>query len=451
MHELDKPRILDETNVARLGLISIQNRLPSGYNTWRVDFTLSEKPAYLSCEGLDKLGVPHGIDNDVSVALIALYQEQGASEDGIVVCNIRQIMRLMDLPESAQYYESVRESLERLNKSTYTISGAWQQSNQYITVTFRFIDKLRYSSEQIGKLTQSSRFEIKLAEEVTRSIRERNLKPIDLGFMTSLRNPQTRALYRLLDAQRLGPGGQMLQQLQLDLLSWAQACKIVDTEANRIKRILAGPHEELLTKGYLSRIEYVGRGKTSSILYVFGTVTHLDELTVRLLVEEGLSLRAAQLVAQQYSRSHVEERILIYRAILGNGYSPRNKQGLLVDILNDKEGRYAANMALPRSKRKKAEAGSVQQSTGSREAGAVQEPEPVEETWAHMPKPEQVDRAMKALNLLLKGQFNPAEMSLLEERLGVDFDPRKLVAEGSQAMAQRKVGEWAQGLREMLG
>lgn len=74
-----EPRHFDEANVARLGLISIQERIPEGYASWEEEFEVLGKPVKLACYANPNVGgVPHGLDNEVSLALIALYLNAGS-------------------------------------------------------------------------------------------------------------------------------------------------------------------------------------------------------------------------------------------------------------------------------------------------------------------------------------------------------------------------------------
>lgn len=51
---------MEEANVARLGLISIQERIPADFTTWTVNFQVDGRPAKLTCIGSpDVGGVPH--------------------------------------------------------------------------------------------------------------------------------------------------------------------------------------------------------------------------------------------------------------------------------------------------------------------------------------------------------------------------------------------------------
>jgi hypothetical protein len=54
--DLKEPRQFDEANVARLGLISIQERIPEGYASWEEEFEVLGKPVKLACYANPNVG-----------------------------------------------------------------------------------------------------------------------------------------------------------------------------------------------------------------------------------------------------------------------------------------------------------------------------------------------------------------------------------------------------------
>jgi plasmid replication initiation protein len=97
--------------VARLGLISIQERIPEGYASWEEEFEVLGKPVKLACYANPNVGgVPHGLDNEVSLALIALYLNAGSPPDGTFTTTAYQILKLMGFDTSGYYYRASRRA-----------------------------------------------------------------------------------------------------------------------------------------------------------------------------------------------------------------------------------------------------------------------------------------------------------------------------------------------------
>lgn len=439
---LARAQHLDEANVARLGLISIQERIPEGYASWEEEFEFLGKPVKLACYASEKVGgVPHGLDNEVSLALIALYFNAGSPEDGTFTATPYQILKLMGLDTSGYYYQALKESLMRLTTATYVLSEAWRADGRWQSVTFRYIEKLEYTSSAEGKLDRASVLRITLAKEIVRSLKQNYVKPIDIEFMASLRRPLSRALYRLLDAQRFSPENPTpLTRFEVNLMEWAAACKIVHKRPDKVRRTLEPAHEELIERRYLQSVEYIGRGQNQTIVYVFGEEAGgvPDMEAVELLMAEGLSFTSAYSLARRYSLAHIKDRLERYRSILASGYKPKNKQGFLVDVIRDETGKYAR--ALPPSTRR------VQAKVEEEEARRIEEE--AEREWQSMPKEAQVRRALQVAQLLLRSRLSVGDLEDLTRLMetGV-LEPKRVVEELKEAAAQGTLEEWVQSFR----
>ncbi|GLV48961.1 hypothetical protein TJA_20640 [Thermus sp. LT1-2-5] len=443
---LARAQHLDEANVARLGLISIQERIPEGYASWEEEFEFLGKPVKLACYASEKVGgVPHGLDNEVSLALIALYFNAGSPEDGTFTATPYQILKLMGLDTSGYYYQALKESLMRLTTATYVLSEAWRADGRWQSVTFRYIEKLEYTSSAEGKLDRASVLRITLAKEIVRSLKQNYVKPIDIEFMASLRRPLSRALYRLLDAQRFSPENPApLTRFEVNLMEWAAACKIVHKRPDKVRRTLEPAHEELIERRYLQSVEYIGRGQNQTIVYVFGEEAGgvPDMEAVELLMAEGLSFTSAYSLARRYPLAHIKDRLERYRSILASGYKPKNKLGFLVDVIRDESGKYAR--ALPPSNARR-----VQAKVEEEEARRIEEE--AEREWQNMPKEAQIRRAVQVAQLLLRSRLSVGDLEdltrLMEEGL---VEPRRLVEELKEAAAQGSLEEWVQVFRRGL-
>ncbi len=444
---LAKPRHFDEANVARLGLISIQERIPEGYASWEEEFEFLGKPVKLACYASEKVGgVPHGLDNEVSLALIALYFNAGSPEDGTFTATPYQILKLMGLDTSGYYYNALKESLMRLTTATYVLSEAWRENGRWQSVTFRYIEKLEYTSSPQGKLDRSSVLRITLAKEIVRSLKNQYVKPIDIEFMASLRRPLSRALYRLLDAQRFSPENPSpLPRFEVNLMEWAAACKIVHKRPDKVRRTLEPAHQELLERRYLQSVEYVGRGQNQTVVYVFGEEAGSvpDAEAVELLMAEGLSFTSAYSLARRYSLEHIRARVERFRAILASGYKPKNRLGFLVDVIRDESGKYAQALPSPNARR-------TQARLEEEEARRVEEE--AEREWQSLPKDARVRRALQVAQLVLRSRVSVGDLEDLARLMEEDvLDPKALVEELKEASARGTLEEWLDSFRNRLG
>jgi len=449
-------RRFDEANVARLGLISIQERIPPDFTSWTIDFNVDGRQARLSCVAVaEHGGVPHGLDNDVSLALITLYQEAGSPEDGTVVATAYRILSLIGWDTSGHYYQALKESLERLTTATFTASEAWRSGKKWTTVKFRYIDRLEYTSEddKLG-LSGHSVLKIRLAREIVESIRAKYLKPLDLEFLTSLDRPLTRALYRLLDAQRVSPDGREVTQFRTNIVEWAKACKIVDQTPSRVRRTLEGAHTELVERGYLSGVEYQGRGPKQEVIYTFAKQAAVPEEAkevVARLGRYGVARPVAHSLIGTYGLGRVEERIARFEAILLAGYAPRNRAGFLVDVVRDDEGKYTDPEGfVSRSRRLEADAAKAKRAEAARRAEERKQQQ-ADAEWDALDPKGRATKAIRMLTLIL-GKHVPIRYysGLMEAFEAGKMDPREVTEAAVKAQVELQLGPFTQELMRVL-
>lgn len=339
---------LTEANVARLGLISIQERIPSDFTRWEVEFEVDGRVGQLSCFSPSEYGgVPHGLDGDVANALIDIFIEQGSPDSGVVTTTASQLLLRAGLHNNGHYHRILTDSLRRLKQATYTMSHAWRDHEQqrWTSGTFSYVLSYEVTSTERDTVTAGAVLSVTLARQIVKSIRARYVKPLDYGFLTSLERPLTRALYRLLDAKRYDPQdlSRSLVSYQVNLLEWASECKIVDRRTDKIRRTLEGAHEELRERGYLQDILIEGRGRKQTLTYVFGAPAQdlaQDPELVAALVTHRVARPVARKLVETHGEARVRARLARFQALMAAGYKARSPSALLVDIIRDDEEKY---------------------------------------------------------------------------------------------------------------
>ncbi len=334
----------DELNVARLSLISAQSRVPADYTSWTRTYQASGKTVTVTCTAITGQVVPHGLDNDVMVAIINLYLEDGCPEDGTVRVSMHRLLQAAGLNVSAHYYREVRACLRRLQSTSYQIvQGWWSQGKQrHVDATFNYLWKVTATRED--EYDAGSALEIRLPDEVARSIREGYVKPLDLGLYHDLSSPPVRAVYRVLDALRWDSGSAQ-DRVTVNLLEWGERLSIYSTEPDKIRRVLQPAHEELTARGILLAIEVEGRGKSQNLTYVFSPVDQLpDPELLRALTKRGMY----PAVAGKYLTDHPDPQA-VHLALRRFDAYPSKKQNagaLLRDMLVNPD-RYAEVNLMP--------------------------------------------------------------------------------------------------------
>ena len=205
MQVLIHPRT-DDLNISRLNLIVALDQI-EGQREWAVTYEDGERIVKVSCRALPELGVPHGVDNDVNVALIDYFNMQGQPEDGVLEVSATQLLRLSGFHQNGKYYMMLRESLDRLHTTSYSVSGGWRDhpNRRWTHAKFHFIESLDYTALEGGTFDERTVIKVRLAEAIVHSLRGGYTKPLNFDFMMSLSRPRTRVLFRVLDAMRVNP------------------------------------------------------------------------------------------------------------------------------------------------------------------------------------------------------------------------------------------------------
>ncbi len=422
-------RSYDEANVSRLGLISIQERIPDDYTNWTIEFFRNGRPSKLQCVASAEYGgVPHGLDGDVATVLTDLYIEQGAPEDGKIRTTAYQLLKRAGFSDAGHYYTALKRSLHRLRFAGYSASECWRDATKerWTTVTFTYLTGLNFSAEDADlHLSRGSELEVTLAEPIVRSIRASYLKPLDFNFLRSLDRPLTRSLYRLLDARRYDPLSlsDPLPMIQVGLIEWAKDCKIANPSPDKIRRTLQGAHEELVERGYLSDVTYEGKGVRQTLTYRFrsndsviagSTAIKIDNHALRRMIDRKISKPVAVRLLAQFGEERILERLFRAEQILAGGFHPKSVGAFLVDVIKDEAGKYEepAEGDTRTGKQDRAVTRARLQKTVELEEQSR------EEAAGGQTLQERAAAAIPVLKLVLKTKLSGGEYEQLQRRLG---------------------------------
>jgi len=295
---------IDERNFAELPIILGQKIIPNDLRLLeRRILTSSGQTIIMVLKGQDR-GLPHGLDNDIWLAIQQLYREQGAPPNGRVTFTTHGLLSKVGLDSSGQYYDNLVASLARLSETTCQITSGYYSvvSDREVAVNFTPLSAVvrTYSRQNTEERAQ---FEVTINQFTTASIIGNYVKPLNLERSQSFQQPFTRVLYRLLDAKlyRLKEAAQQANRPLIGLeftesvKMWGALAGLLDEAPSKIRRALASPHTDLLAQGYLKSVEYLGRGEHQTVHYVFDTERDMDEELVTQLTRQGLTQRDARL------------------------------------------------------------------------------------------------------------------------------------------------------------
>lgn len=314
----------DDLNWGRLNLVSAQDQI-TDQHTWKVTYQHRDRVVRVSCRALPDSGVPHGVDNDVSSALLDHYMSIGLPEDGEIVIAVSDLMHLAGFHRSGKYRDMLTVSLDRLHTTSYEVAGGWRDhpNRRWITAKFHFIELLEYTHQgESGKFDERSMLRIRLAEPLVASLRSGYTKPLNIEFMQSLSRPRTRIIFRLLDAMRYNPENpdEIIDEFDIGLIELADQCKLPNTRPDSVRRSLEGPHEELLKRGYLRQVTLTGRGKDQRIRYEFSPeFTPINPALLHRLRLHGVADGVSRQLARQYTASVLMARVELFERLVNTG------------------------------------------------------------------------------------------------------------------------------------
>lgn len=343
---------IDDLNWGRLNLISAVDQV-GDQTEWSVQSLHGGRQVRVSCQALPQHSVPHGVDNDVSSALIDLLMTSGLPENGTLIVSLSELMDLAGFHRSGKYRDLMRESLARLHTTVFEVSGGWRDhpNRRWITTSFHFVESLTYTHQgEAGRFDERTMIQLRIADQLVASMRSGYTKPLNMSFMQTLSRPRTRTLFRLLDASRYDPENpdRIADTLDVSVAEWADQCKISGRLAD-VRRALASPHEELIKRGYLRAATYSGRGKDQRLFYEFAPdFTQINPVLLTRFRRHGVTDGVARSLAQIYSPALLLARIDVFEALVksGNLVPKKSSAAALVHLIKNPDS-YQAPAPLP--------------------------------------------------------------------------------------------------------
>lgn len=261
----------EETNVARLGLISVMTTRPTEFdNGWVDELTIGNIPGRIKCRTQSEFGVPHGTDNDVSAAIHTMYILQGCPANGKVTFTLADILEMIRITPSQKAYARILESIKRLHLTHYEIEAHWFNADRKISGSTAFNYLSNYSmltvDHPINPNQKQANFTVTLNDHVRSNLELRHIVNLQPEILKNLApyGPTIRATYRLLQSVIHDPRNITIYQdkLRLSTSELKNLGRILtsDDRPSRILRFFKPPFEQLQSIGYITSID-ISKGK----------------------------------------------------------------------------------------------------------------------------------------------------------------------------------------------
>lgn len=355
---------VNELDLTRAGVISVQRSLPSTDTSWQVDYAIGD--VMYRVNGNAYYGRPHGQDADVLLSIQTLFFRAGCPDTNTIEVTAASLLGLSGHARNGQYYARLRESLLRLWGVKWTmVRTRWDDKHsrhQGDTTATSLIAELRLVDQSTGQhrpfedreISESNPIEITLVPSFAGSIRAGLFQILDGELLSRLGQPQARSLYRVLQAHRVMPDGSLASELTLPLRDWLVACGLENERTDNAKRLLESAHERLKEEGYLHQVGFTGRGKAGHVTYAFSAAPEPE--AVEQLMERGVTRPVAEALAADHPE-RVAPALRVIDQRLSTGWKPRSLAASVVDAVRNpaKWGYAAGKAALPGPKKKKAQ------------------------------------------------------------------------------------------------
>ncbi|ULH18169.1 replication initiator protein A (plasmid) [Deinococcus sp. KNUC1210] len=441
---------IDDLNISRLNLIVALDQI-DGQREWAVTYEDGERIVKVSCRALPELGVPHGVDNDVNVALIDYFNLQGQPEDGVLEVSATQLLRLCGFHQNGRYYAMLKESLDRLHTTSYSVSGGWRDhpNRRWTHAKFHFIESLSYTALEGGTFDERSVIKVRLAEAIVNSLRAGYTKPLNFEFMMSLSRPRTRVLFRVLDAMRVNPErpDDVSDWFEIGLVEWADQCKIPSAVPGNVRRALQGPHDELIRRGYLRAVVVTGRGRFQMLRYEFNpNFTPMDPVLAQRFRRHGVTDGVARQLASEFPRATLNANIDRFEALVASGLLVVKKTpaAALVHLIRHPDQYPAVPVRDPRSVSTRAVSQKLPE--------APQEPSETLRREFSAKTPQQAgDAVVQRLTLYFSKRWTPLELDALRQAVVTgQLDGVTVLMDATQALSRIDGDSFVSQLKRQL-
>ena len=340
---------VNELDLTRAGIISVQKVLPSEESSWKVEYDIGE--VHYRVQGNAAYGRPYGNDADILLALQTLFFKAGCPEHNRIEVNPASVLGLTALSVNGQTYARLREALIRLFGIKWQLSRVTldQRTQKYISRTSAsgLISGLRLMDDLSGprafdsaRLNEHALIEITFTPDFAASIRAGLFQILDGELLSRLGQPTARSLYRVLQAHRVQTDGTLSREMEVSARHWLLACGLESERFTNAKRTLDSAQDRLLDEGYLKGAAFTGRGKAGTFQYTFASAP--EPQLVDLLLARGVT----RPVAESLSADHPDRVRPAIRAVderLTSGWKPRSLPASLVDaVRNPAKWGYAA-------------------------------------------------------------------------------------------------------------
>lgn len=261
----------DEMNLAEFPLTVLSTRANPNIKTLEFkDVVINKNGKEINREwvitGTDKFGLPTSSDDEVLLGLLKLTVDGQFKEKKIFFTRY-ELLKVLRWSTEGKSYVRLQKALDRLTGVRIKATNAFfdNESKAHSTKNFGILDAYEIND---GRDSQHKPSFFIWSDEIFQSFQSGFIKKLDLDFFLDLKSSVSKRLYRYLDKNFW-----YKSTIQMSLFTLAHEKIGISRNykyASSIKQQMEDAIEELIKSGFLSSVDFVGKGKNTQIVFFSG-------------------------------------------------------------------------------------------------------------------------------------------------------------------------------------
>lgn len=261
----------DEMNLAEFPLAVLSTRSNAATKTLEFSDSVTGKNGEVVnrkwiITGADKFGLPTSSDDEVLLGLLKLTVDDGVRERKVHFTRY-ELLKILRWTTEGRSYSRLQKALDRLSGVRIKATNAFYDNDTklHCTKNFGIIDAYEINDGRDANIKSSF---FTWSDVLFKSFQVGFIKKLDLDFYLDLKSAVSKRLYRYLDKHFW-----YRSRMQLNLFVLAHEKIGISrnyTYASSIRQQLDPAIEELIGRGFISKCEYVGKGKDTEIVLYSG-------------------------------------------------------------------------------------------------------------------------------------------------------------------------------------
>ena len=258
----------DEMNLAEFPLSVLSTRVSPGKKTLEFEDSVIDKNGnpikrQWIITAADKFGLPTSSDDEVLLGLLKISVDRGLNERRVYFTRY-ELLKTLNWSTEGRSYKRLTNALDRLSGVRIKASNSFydNDSKSFSTRNFGIIDEYEINS---GKSQNPKPSFFVWSEVLHKSFSSGFIKKLDFDFFLNLESAVSKRLYRFLDKHfwYRAKFSMNLFTLAHEKIGVSRTYKYPSSLRQQIDPAV----EELVKAGFLSHVDYQGRGKATEIIF----------------------------------------------------------------------------------------------------------------------------------------------------------------------------------------